>query len=148
MFEHEEIKGTCRAVIRCTGQVFQELVEGKKWQNKIVYFDARPEFETFNQILESFNVENLGEFSSPSQDAPMVCIVDSGVTIGNPFIKPVVREDLVRSFLKEEFDKDNPYDECGHGSGVASLVSYYALNLYNNADNKGKVWIASARILN
>ncbi|MCH2247780.1 MAG: S8 family peptidase [Crocosphaera sp.] len=148
LFEHEEIKGTCRAVIRCTGQVFQELVEGKKWQNKIVYFDARPEFETFNQILESFNVENLGEFSSPSQDAPMVCIVDSGVTIGNPFIKPVVREDLVRSFLKEEFDKDNPYDECGHGSGVASLVSYYALNLYNNADNKGKVWIASARILN
>ena len=87
LFEHEEIKGTCRAVIRCTGQVFQELVEGKKWQNKIVYFDARPEFETFNQILESFNVENLGEFSSPSQDAPMVCIVDSGVTIGNPFIK-------------------------------------------------------------
>ncbi|MEG4852227.1 S8 family peptidase [Microcoleus sp. B5-D4] len=148
LFEHEEIKGTCRAVIRCPGKVFQELVEGQKWQTKIVYFDARPEFETFDQTLKNFQVQNLGEFISPPQDAPMVCIVDSGVTIGNPFLKPVVREDLIRSYLKAESDKDNPYDECGHGSGVASLVSYYALNLYPDAENKGKVWIASARLLN
>ncbi|MEG4501659.1 S8 family peptidase [Microcoleus sp. F10-C6] len=148
LFEHEEIKGTCRAVIRCPGKVFQELVEGQKWQTKIVYFDARPEFETFDQTLKNFQVQNLGEFISPPQDAPMVCIVDSGVTIGNPFLKPVFREDLIRSYLKAESDKDNPYDECGHGSGVASLVSYYALNLYPNAENKGKVWIASARLLN
>ena len=26
-FEHEEIKGTCRVVIRCTGQLFRHLVE-------------------------------------------------------------------------------------------------------------------------
>ncbi|MEG4505617.1 S8 family peptidase [Microcoleus sp. F6_B4] len=148
LFEHEEIKGTCRAVIRCPGKIFQELVEGQRWQTKIVYFDARPEFETFYQTLKNFQVQNLGEFISPPPDAPMVCIVDSGVTIGNPFLKPVVREDLIRSYLKAESDKDNPYDECGHGSGVASLVSYYALNLHQNAENKGKVWIASARLLN
>ncbi|MDY7006852.1 MAG: S8 family serine peptidase [Cyanobacteriota bacterium] len=148
LFEHEEIKGTCRAVIRCTGEVFQELVEGKKWQTKIVYFDARPEFETFHQTLRNFSVENLGEFISPPPDAPMVCIVDSGVTRGNPFLKPVVKEDLMRSFLLSESDKDNPNDEYGHGSGVASLASYYALNLSQNAENRGKIWIASARILN
>ena len=148
LFEHEEIKGTCRAVIRCTGKVFQELVEDRKWQTKIVYFDARPAFETFHQTLRNFSVENLGEFISPPQDAPMVCIVDSGVTSGNPFLKPVVKEDLIRSFLRAESDKDNPSDECGHGSGVASLASYYALNLYQNAENRGKIWIASARVLN
>jgi hypothetical protein len=148
LFEHEEIKGTCRAVIKCKGKIFQELVEGQKWQTKIVYFDARPQFETFDQTFKNFQVQNLGEFISPPQDAPMVCIVDSGVTIGNPFLKPVVREDLIRSYLKAESDKDNPYDEYGHGSGVASLVSYYALNLYPNAENQGKVWIASARLLN
>jgi|GEM_PF-798728 hypothetical protein len=148
LFEHEEIKGTCRAVIKCTGAIFKELVEGKKWQTKIVYFDARPEFETFHQTLNNFKIQNLGEFISPPKDAPMVCIVDSGVTIGNPFLKPVVREDLIRSYLKAESDKDNPFDESGHGSGVASLVSYYTLNLSSNAENKGKVWIVSARILN
>jgi hypothetical protein len=36
---------------------------------------------------------------------------------------------LIRSYLKAESDKDNPFDESGHGSGVASLVSYYTLNL-------------------
>ena len=148
LFEHEEIKGTCRAVIRCTGEVFQELVEDRKWQTKIVYFDARPAFETFHQTLRNFSVEKLGEFISPPSDAPMVCIVDSGVTIENPFLKPVVREDLILSFLRTESDKDNPNDECGHGSGVASLASYYALNLYQNAENRGKIWIASARVLN
>ncbi len=148
LFEHEEIKGTCRAVIRCTGKVFQELVEGKKWQTKVVYFDARPAFETFHQTLANFSVEKLGEFISPPPDAPMVCIVDSGVTSGNPFLKPVVKEDLIRSFLRAESDKDNPNDDCGHGSGVASLASYYALNLYQNAENRGKIWIASARVLN
>ncbi len=148
LFEHEEIKGTCRAVIRCTGEVFQELVEDRKWQTKIVYFDARPAFETFHQTLANFNIENLGEFISPPPDAPMVCIVDSGVTSGNPFLKPVVKEDLMRSFLRSELDRDNPNDECGHGSGVASLASYYALNLYQNAENRGNIWIASARILN
>jgi len=148
LFEHEEIKGTCRAVIQSTGEIFKELVEGKKWQSKIVYFDERPKFETFHQTLENFQTKNLGKFISPPQDAPMVCVVDSGVTIGNPFLKPVVREDLIRSYLNAESDKDNPSDECGHGSGVASLVSYYALNLYPNAENKGKIWIASARILN
>lgn len=148
LFEQEEIKGTCRAVIRCTGEVFQELVEDRKWQTKIVYFDARPAFETFHQTLRNFSVEKLGEFIIPPSDAPMVCIVDSGVTIENPFLKPVVREDLILSFLRTESDKDNPNDECGHGSGVASLASYYALNLYQNAENRGKIWIASARVLN
>jgi hypothetical protein len=148
LFEQEEIKGTCRAVIRCTGEVFQELVEDRKWQTKIVYFDARPAFETFHQTLRNFSVEKLGEFISPPSDAPMVCIVDSGVTIENPFLKPVVREDLILSFLRTESDKDNPNDECGHGSGVASLASYYASNLYQNAENRGKIWIASARVLN
>jgi hypothetical protein len=145
IFEHEEIKGTCRAVIRCTGPIFQRLVEEREWQTQIFWFDARPEFETFHSTLQNFNIRNLGPISSPPDDAPIVCIVDSGVTIGSPFLEPVVREDLLRSFLKQE--PDNPYDEHGHGSGVASLASYYALNLSPGASNEGKVWIASARVL-
>jgi hypothetical protein len=145
IYEHEEIKGTCRAVIWCTGQMFKRLVEEREWQTKIFWFDARPKFETFYSIYKNFNVQSLGQFRSPDDDAPIVCIVDSGVTAGNPFLKPVVREDLLRSFLKHA--PDNPYDEYGHGSGVASLASYYALNGYPGASNEGKAWIASARVL-
>ena len=144
IFEHEEIKGTCRAVIRCSGKIFKCLVEDKQWQTKIFWFDTRPQFETLSQTYRNFNIANLGKLIPPKKDAPIVCIIDSGVTAGNPFLKPVVKEDLLKSFLSSASD---PYDQYGHGSGVASLASYYALNIAEEAENEGKVWIASARVL-
>jgi hypothetical protein len=145
MFEHEEIKGTCRVVIRCTGTLFKKLVEDKEWQRRIFWFEARPEFETFHSIVSNFNVAELGPITAPPEDAPIVCVVDSGITAGNPFLRPVVREDLLKSFLASA--PENPSDEYGHGSGVASLVAYHGLNPSPGAENKGKVWIAGARIL-
>ncbi len=44
--------------------------------------------------------------------------------------------------------EDNPADEYGHGSGVASLASYYALDIEAGSTNQARVWIACARILN
>lgn len=145
LFETEEIKGTLRVVIRCTGGLFKKLVEDKEWQRRIYWFEARPEFETFHSIVGNFNVDQLGPMTSPPDDAPVVCIIDSGVTAGNPFLRPVVRENLLKSFLKA--DPDNPSDELGHGSGVASLAAYHSLNAAPGGENRGKVWIASARIL-
>jgi Subtilase family len=145
LFEHEEIGRTCRIVIRCKGKIFKQLVEDKVWQRKIIWFDPRPAFETFKTTLDNFNVNKLGGFSRPNRNAPIICIIDSGVTIGNPFLKHVVKEDLVTSFLRE--GRSDPEDKNGHGSGVASLAAYYALNLADGAINEGKVWIASARVL-
>ena len=145
LFEHEEIRGTSRAVIRCSGKTFKHLVEAPEWQTRIAWFEGRPQFETFISTYENFNIEKLGPILSPPETAPTVCIVDSGITVENPFLKPVVREELFRSFLTDE--KDNPYDQNGHGSGVASLAAYYALNLADGATNQGRVWVASARVL-
>jgi len=145
IFEQEEIKGTCRAVIRCTGAMFRQLVEEPEWQRRISWFEPRPRFETFHTTFRNFNIQKLGRISGPMDEAPIVCIVDSGVTIGNPFLQPIAREDLVRSFLRNS--PDNPFDQHGHGSGVASLAAYYALNIAEGADNQGKIWIASARVL-
>ena len=125
--------------------MFRTLVEDRKWWTRISWFEARPRFETFQTIYRDFSVAQLGPISSPPPDAPVVCIVDSGVTVGNPFLQPVTQADLVRSFLKHS--PANPYDEHGHGSGVASLAAYYGLNLDKGAANEGKVWIASARVL-
>ncbi|NQU23507.1 MAG: S8 family peptidase [Candidatus Nealsonbacteria bacterium] len=146
LFEHEESGGSCRAVIRCTGKMFRQLVEDRQWQRKISWFEPKPRFETFQSVWNDFRVEDLGRIESPPDDAPVVCVVDSGVTVGNPFLEPVARENMIRSFLRS--DPDNPYDEFGHGSGVASLAAYHGLNLAKGAENWAEVWIASARILN
>lgn len=144
-FEHEESGGSCRAVIRCTGRLLKALVEGPDWLTRISWFDARPRFETFFTVLQDFSVDALGATSGPSESAPAVCIVDSGVTSGNPFLTPVARTDLLKSFLRKA--PTQPADEHGHGSGVASLAAYYVLNLDHGATNSGKIWIASARVL-
>lgn len=144
-FEHEEIKATSRAVIRCSGEMFRKLVQDREWQRRIVWFDARPEFETFHSTLKNFRMEDLRPCKSPGESAPVVCIVDSGVTAGNPFLEPVTKLELLRSFLGKA--PNNPTDEHGHGSGVASLAAYYAINLQAGATNEGRVWVASARVL-
>ena len=145
LFEHEARGPICRAVIRCTGAMFKQLVEDEQWQWRIRWFEPKPKFETFHTVWHNFRFDRLKQISPPDESAPTVCVIDSGVSSGNPFLTPVTREDLLRSFLEQK--PDNPGDEVGHGSGVASLVSYYALNLAEDAENAPKAWIASARIL-
>lgn len=145
LFEHEEMRGSCRAVIRCTGAAFQRLVEEPRWQRTISWIEPRPQFQTFQQLVSAFDIGALGSFTSPDDGAPVVCVIDSGVTAGNPFLRPVTRDDLLQSFLRTH--PDNPADEFGHGSGVASLVAYYALNIAPGGENVGRAWIASARVL-
>ena len=145
-FEHELMLPTCRAVIRCTGAMFKQIVEEPQWIERIRWVESRPKFQTFSEVLEAFRFQDLAPISSPPRDAPVVCIVDSGVTAGNPFLEKVVRTSLTKSFLKKQ--PTNPSDEHGHGSAIASLASYYSLNLAAGAQNQPRLWIASARILN
>lgn len=143
-FEHEEIGGTCRAVIRCTGEVFRTLVEEARWQTKVIWFAEQPRFETFSKTMRDFKFDALETPTAPPPDAPTICIIDSGVTPGNPFLTPVSRTDLFKSYLP---DNPNAADEHGHGSGVASLAAYYSLNHAKGGSNTGRVWVASARVL-
>src|SRR5690606_28623385 len=89
--------------------------------------------------------EKLGPITPPNADAPVICVIDSGISSGNPFLQPVTREELLKSFLTGA--PENPSDENGHGSGVASLAAYYALKLAEGEENIGRAWIAGARIL-
>jgi hypothetical protein len=145
ILEHEEAKGTRRLVLQCTGHIFKTLVEEAQWQRSLYWLDARPEFQSYETVSRSFNVGKLGPIRAPNANASVICIVDSGVTAGNPFLKPVTREDLLRSFIDDE--RDNPSDSNGHGSGIASMAAYYVLDPSPGAENTGKVWVAGARIL-
>ena len=59
------------------------------------------------------------ELPMPSDDDPMVCVVDSGVVAGHPFLINWVIEE-------RDFDtgEDTPVDLNGHGTAVAGLVVY------------------------
>lgn len=144
LFEHDTRDCICRAVMRCTGPMFRKLVEEDFWQTRISWFEPKPRFETFHMTLDQFNFARLHPIKSPPNDAPVICIMDSGVTPGNPFLAPVTKPELLKSFLTTDSE---PFDAVGHGSGVASIASYYALTLADEAENTPKAWIAGARIL-
>lgn len=141
-YEHEDIHGTRRAVVGCTGKILKKIVEEKKWQRKISCFDERPQFETLSSIISSVDVNKLKEIDEIDINAPTVCVIDSGVSPGNFFLAPVVSTNLSKSFVNEDH-----LDDSGHGSGVASLVAYYSLQIADGASNEPKVKIASAKIL-
>ncbi len=143
--EHEEYGNVCRAVIQCSGPMLKRLVETPAWIRRITWFEERPQFKTFQETVDDFQIDLLGEIKPPDAGGTAVCVIDSGVTPKNPLLKPVVRPRLLKSFLHS--DPDNPFDSFGHGSGVASLVAYNAINIAKGAVNEGKVWIASARIV-
>lgn len=146
VFESDYELPTCRVVLRCTGAMLKKMVEEPLWISRIRSIESRPKFQTFHELKDGFNFGDLAPISSPDADAPMVCVIDSGVSVGNPFLNPVVRTECSKSFLKS--DPDDSSDGFGHGSAVASLVAYGQLALAKNSLNTPKVWIANARILN
>lgn len=143
VFEADVSARSARIVLRSSGAKFCEFVENAKWWRKIVFFDARPKFETFSQVVQAFNVGNVS-IEGPQPDAETVCVIDTGVAALNPFLEPALRRDLSRSFI---FGCSPTADGNGHGSGVASLAAYYQLEYQTGGRNRAAAFIASARIM-
>ncbi|MFO1447484.1 MAG: S8 family peptidase [Opitutaceae bacterium] len=144
IYEHETHGRGARVLLSSTGSKLKQFVEDPRWYRKIVLFDERPKFETFHTVLADFNLQNV-VLESPPNDAETVCVIDSGVAAGNAFLERVVRRDISKSFI---YGFSALEDSQGHGSGVASLVSYYPFDISTGARNAAGAFVASARITN
>lgn len=143
VFEHEDSGRSSQIVLRSTGAKFREFVEEPKWWQKIVFFDARPRFETFTEAFENFQIGDVS-IEPPLQDAETICVVDSGVAALNPFLEPVLRREMSRSFV---YGCSPTEDARGHGSGVASLAAYYNIEYQRGGVNRAAAYICSARVM-
>lgn len=65
------------------------------------------------------NVAVPASLPTPSSGTPLVCIVDSGVVSGHPFLAGWVIDEV-------DFDsgEDTPVDKNGHGTSVAGILVY------------------------
>lgn len=127
-----------------TGEKLREFVMELEWQRKITFFDVPPEFETFSQTLQDFNIADT-TILPPPENAETICIIDSGVAAGNPFLAPVLKRKESRSWV---YGASPLEDACGHGSGVASLAAYYTIDPRKGSVHQARAWITSARIMN
>lgn len=135
--------GGARIMLWSTGAMLREFVEDPKWIPSISYFDLRPKFRTFKETFDQFNVGKV-VIEPPPTSSETICIIDSGVAAGNPFLKPVLPTEESRSWV---YGASPIEDEYGHGSGVASLAAYHTLQIGDGQENKAANWIVSARIM-
>jgi len=133
-----------RAVLSSTGAKLKALVDDPRWWRRIVFFDKRPQFQTFQNVYQNFSISN-STITAPPSDAETICIIDTGVAAANPFLENVLRTDISRSFL-DGFTPDT--DSVGHGSGVASLAAYYQIDMTAGGSNIASAFVVSARITN
>jgi len=147
VYEHDDNQineGVVRVVISSNGEQFRQLVENLEWRNIVTYFDERPKFETFNQRYNSFNIADT-TILPPGASAPKICVIDSGVAAGNPFLAPVIDRELSKSFIGNFSPIEDAY---GHGSGVASLAAYHVIDISAGGRHEAVANIISARITN
>lgn len=126
-----------------TGQKLQEWVENPSWWRKITRFELRPKFETMSQVLSGFNVGQI-TISPPPEDAETICVIDSGVAAGNPFLADVLKREESKSWV---YGASPVEDACGHGSGVASLSAFHTISYDVGSENQASAWVVSARIM-
>jgi hypothetical protein len=144
IYETDFAGSGARAVLSSTGARLRALVEDPKWWRRIILFDQRPHFQTFESIYKNFGISD-SNISNPPPDAETICIIDTGIAAANPFLERVLRVDISRSFATG-FAADT--DAAGHGSGVASLAAYYQIDIAAGGTNTPSAFVTSARITN
>jgi hypothetical protein len=84
-----------------------------------------------------------GEEEQPDETDPMLCVVDSGVVSGHPFLRNWV-------VAERDFDtgENTEVDQNGHGTSVAGLAAYGDIaNCIETGQWRPKVRICSAKVL-
>jgi len=128
-------------MVGTTGKKLREWVEGPEWWQKITRFELRPQFRTIKTVIDDFNISQVS-ILPPPEEAPSICVIDSGVAIGNPFLGPVTRHAESKSWV---YGASPVEDVHAHGSAVASLAAYHTIDL--DGVNAASAWIVSARIM-
>jgi hypothetical protein len=144
VYETDFAGSGARVVLSSTGAKLQALVEDPRWWRRIVLFEKRPHFQTFQSVYQSFAITN-SRINPPPPDAETICVIDTGIAAANPLLAPVLRTGTSRSFV-DGFDANA--DPAGHGSGVASLAAYYQIDITEGGTNTATAFVASARITN
>lgn len=68
----------------------------------------------------AFSEDGAARITPPSEDAPAVCLMDTGVNAGHPLLSPVLSEDDLHVIHPEW----NAADQNGHGTQMAGIATF------------------------
>jgi hypothetical protein len=86
-------------------------------------------------------------FVSPNQNAPKVCIIDSGIQEKHPLLRPAIKTNDSRSWVPNETELTaDLVRNGGHGTRVAGAVLYPNL-IPTSGQQQAVCWLQNARVL-
>ncbi len=86
------------------------------------------------------------EINSPTEDAPAVCIIDSGIQEGHPLIQPAMDASSSHCFLPSDSSVADHVRGGGHGTRVAGAI-LYAETIPKQGLYDARYWLQNARVL-
>jgi len=136
----EEVRTSSLLLIKVYGS--RQLAEALLELDWVARVDLPPKLsQAYSEIFG--NIEPPDPMPIPSDEDPLVCVVDSGVVSGHPFLMNWVIEE-------RDFDtgENTPTDLNGHGTSVAGLVVYGdVFKCIETRQWQPKVKICSAKVL-
>jgi hypothetical protein len=129
--------------IRMSGQGFTDLIK-----NYPRVFDCSLP-EDIEQPDPIPHVGHPGDYppvAAPGENAPAVCVIDSGIQENHQLLQPAIDAGNSRSFLAGQDVADRVAPD-GHGTPVAGAVLYRDF-APGNQNREAVCWIQNARLLN
>ncbi|GAX89090.1 hypothetical protein EFBL_0704 [Effusibacillus lacus] len=130
--------------VRISGKGFKDIVENHPYVFDISEVDGIEKHEP----VEIDQDETINEgliFNSPSEDAPAVCIIDSGIQERHIYLKEAIDQTVSRSWINSPTDVADHYPG-GHGTRVAGAV-LYPRDIPRSGQVHHNIWIQNARVL-
>ncbi|MGO9445429.1 MAG: S8 family serine peptidase, partial [Thiobacillaceae bacterium] len=129
--------------IRMSGQGFIDLI--KNYAR--VFEGSLPEdIEQPDPIPQMAQPGDYPAVGVPQENAPAVCVIDSGIQEGHRLLQPAIDTGNSRSFLPGQDVADRVVPD-GHGTPVAGAVLYRDF-VPGNQSGEAVCWIQNARLLN
>lgn len=107
------------------------------------------EVETINcpQSCESHDADNVDvQIIAPLEDAPKICVIDSGIQEEHRYIAPAILSDSSKSYLPNTPSVADEVSIGGHGTRVAGAV-LYPTEIPSQGDIRLSAWIRNVRVL-
>jgi hypothetical protein len=132
--------------VELTGQAFKDLVLNYPHIFEIVEPDDAQLFPK-RDMRQALNHEQP-TFTPPTEDAPTVCVIDSGIQEQHPWLADAIDTGNSHCYLPDRAQNDTADEvvDGGHGTRVAGAV-LFPRDLPTDGNHSHECWIQNARVL-
>ncbi|PSL25382.1 S8 family peptidase [Chitinophaga ginsengisoli] len=130
--------------IRISGAGLKDLALNYPYIFNIEEHDPLLSFQGTEELQNLLELEIV----APLDDAPTVCVIDSGIQEGHRLLAPAIDDTLSISYVPGDNDTFDKVNGGGHGTRVAGSVLFPNGFASTPPNIQASCWIQNARILN